>query len=195
MELRVFAPSISAATLDWKPVGGGDIHRPRRRRLASAAAIFHLLLSLQLQHALPLLSGCLNSTLQGFKPQRCNQLTMINSSIEVYMNSSNSSDSNHSQAGTNVLIHSGCAFCDPYGILQRIQYSAYSQDMCTCITVGSKQQTQRFSTQLLTTDTNCCWFQASEFRETRYFAFRSQVHNMLRKALINGINCSAIHPA
>lgn len=88
-----------------------------------------------------------------------------------------------------------CAFCDPYGILQRIQYSAYSQDMCTCITVGSKQQTQRFSTQLLTTDTNCCWFQASEFRETRYFAFRSQVHNMLRKALINGINCSAIHPA
>lgn len=57
----------SARRLDWKPVGGGDIHRPRRRRLASAAAIFHLLLSLQLQHALPLLSGCLNSTLQGFK--------------------------------------------------------------------------------------------------------------------------------
>nr|AAK39570.1 hypothetical protein [Oryza sativa Japonica Group]AAP54622.1 hypothetical protein LOC_Os10g37220 [Oryza sativa Japonica Group] len=179
MELRVFAPSISAATR--LEAGGRRRHPPAaektiglRRRYLSFA---------------PQSSAATRSSSAVRMPQ------LHSSRFQGLRNSSNSSDSNHSQAGTNVLIHSGCAFCDPYGILQRIQYSAYSQDMCTCITVGSKQQTQRFSTQLLTTDTNCCWFQASEFRETRYFAFRSQVHNMLRKALINGINCSAIHPA
>uniref|UniRef100_A0A0E0IV22 Uncharacterized protein n=1 Tax=Oryza nivara TaxID=4536 RepID=A0A0E0IV22_ORYNI len=155
MELRVFAPSISAATR--LEAGGRRRHPPAaektiglRRRYLSFA---------------PQSSAATRSSSAVRMPQ------LHSSRFQGLRNSSNSSDSNHSQ------------------------YSAYSQDMCTCITVGSKQQTQRFSTQLLTTDTNCCWFQASEFRETRYFAFRSQVHNMLRKALINGINCSAIHPA
>uniref|UniRef100_A0A0E0M9Q8 Uncharacterized protein n=1 Tax=Oryza punctata TaxID=4537 RepID=A0A0E0M9Q8_ORYPU len=93
-------------------------HWPRRRRLASAVALFHLLLRIQA--------------------------------------TSHSSDSNHSQAGTNVLIHSGCVFCDPYGILQRISIKLTAKT-CAHALQWAQNSKPRFSTQLLTTDTNCCW--------------------------------------